>query len=103
MAVLQYEMIAERPYEFTSEEVLFEVFAQRNGIEPAGRPAARAASFAKPRACLRASPLGRRYGWGIHHDSASRVGLIPLGSEEYVTLAQDESLAQVRAMRSRRA
>ncbi|WP_298711512.1 DUF6157 family protein [Micrococcus sp. 2A] len=40
----------------------------------------REAFFAKSQACLRASPLGKRHGWGLHHDAEGRVALVPLGS-----------------------
>lgn len=103
IAALQYQLIAEHPYEFTSDDVLFEVYALRNDISDDAKPAERAAFFAKDQACLRSSPLGKRYGWGVHHDAQSRVALIPLGTDQYQTLTADTSLKQVRAMRSKRA
>ena len=33
VAQQQYELIAGHPYEFTSDDVLFRVFAERNGID----------------------------------------------------------------------
>ena len=60
-------------------------------------------TFAQPRACLRASPLPKTYGWGLHYDSHGRITLHPVGSPEYVRLSQDSSLTQLRAMRSSRA
>lgn len=64
--------------------------------------AEREALFVKPQACLRSSPLTKRYGWGIHHDARSRVALIPLGSDDYRRLSEDPSIAQLTALRSRR-
>ena len=69
----------------------------------ADKPAQREAFFAKSQACLRSSPLGRRYGWGIHHDAEARVALIAVESDRYKELADDASLTHVKAMRSRRA
>ncbi len=63
IASLQHELLAERPYEMTSDDLLSEIHAIRNGITESERPAARDAFFAKPQACLRSSPLGKRYGW----------------------------------------
>lgn len=103
VAAIQYELIWEHPYELTSDDVLFEVFARRRGIEQAERAEAREAFLAKDQACLRSSPLTKRYGWGVHHDAAGRVALVPLGSERYAELASDPSLRQLRALRSRRA
>lgn len=103
VASLQYELIAQHPYEFTSDDVLFEVHAIRQGIDEGSRQEAREAFFAKPQACLRSSPLAKRYGWGIHHDAEGRIALVPLGSDEYRALAADPSLKQLAAMRSKRA
>jgi hypothetical protein len=103
VATLQYGLIADRPYEFTSDDVLFEVHAIRHSIPLEARPEARIAFFAKSQACLRASPLGKRYGWGVHHDAEGRVAVVPVESDRYRELASDPSLKQLRAMRSKRA
>lgn len=103
VAALQYALISERPYELTSDDVLFEVYATRQAIPAEKRSAAREAFFAKDQACLRSSPLAKRYGWGIHHDADSRVSLVPLGSDDYEALAADPAVRQLNAMRSKRA
>ena len=102
VAIAQYEMIAEHPYRFTSDDVIFEVFADRQGIDPADRPAERERFFAKGQPCLRSSPLGKRYGWGTHHDAEGKVAVVAVGSEEYRRFASDERMTQTRAMRSKR-
>lgn len=103
IASLQHALIVAHPYEYTSDDVLFETYAARNAVPAEERDAARAAFFAKDQACLRASPLGKRWGWGIHSDEEGRVALVPLGSDEYEEKAGDESLTQLKAMRSKRA
>lgn len=102
IAGLQFALIAEHPYEFTSDDVLFDVHATRRSLDAEERPAAREAFFARSQACLRASPLPKKYGWGIHHDAEGRVALVPVGSAQYQTLAADPHVQQRRAMRSRR-
>lgn len=101
-AWLQYDLVSRQPYALTSDDVLFQVHAIRCGIPDADRAAAREAYFGKPQACLRSSPLVRRYGWGIHHDAEGRVALVPLGSAEYARLAADPGLAQTRGMATKR-
>lgn len=103
IAALQYALISEQPYYFTSDDVLFEVHAIRQSIPAEARPVAREAFFAKDQACLRSSPLGKRYGWGIHHDAQGRVALVSSGSKEYRALSADPAMKQVKAMRSKRA
>lgn len=56
--------------------------------------------FSKPRACLRASMLPKKYGWGLHFDPD---GLIALGAE-YQAFSQGKGVAAViAAMRNKRA
>lgn len=103
VAELQHRLLSEHPYRYTSDELLFEVHAIRAGIDDADRDAARAVFLAKDQACLRSSPLGKRYGWGTHHDAEGRVALVGLGTPEYAALADDPTIEHRRAMRSSRA
>lgn len=100
--VIQYEMLSNHPYRFTQEDVLFEVFAERNQISEQERAAAREKFFSKGQPCLRTSSLGKRYGWGIHHDPQGKVAIYAVESEEYVKLMNDRGITQCKAMRSKR-
>lgn len=102
IARLQFELLTEHPYRFTSDDVLFEVAARRHHVSDADRADARVAFFSKDHACLRASPLSKRYGWGTHHDGEGRVALVAVESHEYSALLADSTLTQLQAMRSRR-
>lgn len=102
VAGLQYALLAEAPYGLSSDEVLFAVFARRKGIPEAEREEARAAFFAKPQACLRASPLVKSFGWGLHHDADGRVALVDRNSETYAVLLGDEGVTKRAGMRSKR-
>jgi hypothetical protein len=103
VAELQFKMIYDNPYKYTSDDVLFEVYAQRNGIKPADKKAARETFFSKGQACLRASPLTKRYAWGVHHNEEGKIALYPAGSAEYKKFSADKSLKQTKGMRSSRA
>lgn len=87
VAARTYLMIAEHPYEFTSGDVIFTVFAERRGIPEEERAAARTAFYSKGQACLRSSDLGKRYGWGVHADSGGRISLFGVETPEYAELA----------------
>jgi hypothetical protein len=102
IAELHYRLIAEQPFARTSDDVIFETAAVRRGIA-ANDAAARDEYFSKGQACLRSSPLSKRYGWGILHDADGRVALYPRESDEYAALAADPSLTHTKAMRNRRA
>ncbi|PZR10836.1 MAG: hypothetical protein DI536_19375 [Archangium gephyra] len=102
IASITFRLIHENPYRFTSDDVLFMVHAERKGIPEAKWDQERKAFFAKPQACLRASPLPKTYGWGIHSDERGRVALYPVESKDYKKL--EKSAATVRfAMASSRA
>jgi hypothetical protein len=101
VARLQYELLAAAPYRWTSDDLLVEVAARRTGDDDRDR--VRRELFSRPQACLRSSPLAKRYGWGLHSDAEGRVALVPLGSPEYAALAGDGATRHLRAMRSARA
>jgi hypothetical protein len=93
-------LLAARPYEMTSDDVLFEVFRLRNGVPEAERDEARAAFFSRSQACLRTCPLVKQFGWGIHHDEQGRIALYGVESADYRRLAQDKSLTVISGIRS---
>ncbi|MCD2498763.1 MULTISPECIES: DUF6157 family protein [Microbacterium] len=102
IAARQFALLHEHPYEFTSDDVIFTVYADRAGIAEEDRERAREEFFSRGQACLRSSALGKRYGWGTHHDAQGRVALVPMGSDEYAELSTSPQLRQTAAMRSRR-
>ncbi|MEL6590364.1 MAG: DUF6157 family protein [Bacteroidota bacterium] len=102
VANLQFEMVKDNPYRYTSDEVLFGVFAQRKDFTEAEMEAQRAQYFSKGQPCFRASPLSKRYGWGVHSDAEGRVAIFGADTEEYRRLAADPELKHYRAMRSKR-
>jgi len=102
IAGLQYELLRNRPYELTSDELLFEIHRRRKAIPEDELAEAREAFFAEPKACLRCSPLAKRFGWGLHHDARSRVAIYPVESEDYRRLSGQAGLQVVSAMRNRR-
>lgn len=102
IAAIQLELLRAQPYDLTSDDLLFEVYARRNAVAAADRASARAAFLGKPQACLRASPLVKKHGWGIHHDADGRVAAVAVESEAYAELKTRTDLKQTVGMRSRR-
>ncbi len=103
VANLQFEMLYERPYQFTSDDVLFSVFATRKGIPKNKLDEQRTIFFSKGQPCFRASPLTKTYGWGIHSDEHGKIAMYGVETDRYQQLAADESVAKKKAMRSKRA
>ncbi len=107
VAQRQFRMIAQNPYRYTSDEVIFAVWADRNEIPEDARDQARAEFFSKGQPCLRSSDLGKRYGWGVHSDGKGRVAIVGVDTLAYATLAdgrtrEGEAVTVVQAMRSKR-
>lgn len=103
VATIHFEMIHRHPYRYTSDDVIFQVFVLKNDVSEKEMAAERRKFFSKGQACLRCSPLTKRYGWGVHSDSEGRVALYAVGSAEYGKLAKDKALGHVKGMRSKRA
>ena len=101
IANIQFEMMVEHPYQFTSDEVIFRGYALKNQLVN-NLEQEREQFFSKGQACLRTSPLAKRYGWGIHHDADGKVALYPMESDEYQAFVKDSSVKKVKAMRSKR-
>ena len=102
VANLQFDLLAKNPYKFTSDDVLFQIYAIRNDLTEEEYATARETFFSRGQACLRSSPLGKRYGWGIHHNEEGKVALFGMETEEYQRLSSDKNLKKVKAMRSSR-
>lgn len=103
IANMQFEMIAHHPYQYTSDDVIFNAYAVKNNIPKKDQKAEREKFFSKGQACLRSSPLAKRYGWGFHHNENGKVALFAVDSKEYKKFKADTSLKQTKAMRSKKA
>lgn len=101
-ATIQFEMLSKSPYKYTSDDVLFQVYANKNDLTPEERPAAREAFFSKGQPCLRASPLTKRYGWGVHADEEGKVAIYGRESPEYEAFRARADLQHVAAIKSKR-
>lgn len=102
-ANIQFEMIIDHPYKYTSDDVLFNVYAVKNNIHKSDLKEEREKFFSKGQACMRASALTKRYGWGVHANEEGKVALYGADSDEYKKLVKDKKLQHVKAMRSKKA
>ena len=102
VAGLQFDMVYENPYKYTSDDVIFGVYAAKNKVSRNELDEEREKFFSKGQPCMRASPLGKRYGWGVHSDKDGKIAIYAVESPEYNQFATDEKLKHTRAMRSKR-
>ena len=100
VAGMQYDLISQNPYKYTSDDIFFQVFADRNGLTEVEYQQARQQFFAKGQPCFRASPLTKTYGFGIHSDSNGKVALYGMETEEYQEFLADTKIRKLKAMKS---
>ena len=100
VANIQFELLSKNPYKFTSDDILFQVFAERSDVIKSELQAAREQFFSKGQPCFRASPLTKRYGWGVHNNGEGKIALIGCETPEYKKLSADKNLKVVKAMKS---
>ncbi len=100
VATMQFELINNNPYKFTSDDVFFHVFAARNDLISSEYEAARLQFFSKGQPCFRASPLTKRYGWGVHSNNEGKIAIFGCETAEYEKLSNDNTLKVIKAMKS---
>jgi hypothetical protein len=102
IADLQFEMLKDNPYKYTSDDVLFNIYAAKNNVSEEGFDKEKSEFFSKGQPCFRSSPLPKRYGWGVHSNSEGKIAIYAMDSDEYKNLAKDRDLKHLKAMRSKR-
>lgn len=100
IAEMQYEMLVNNPYKFTSDDLFFQVFAERNDLTKAEYKQAKEQFFSKGQPCFRASPLTKTYGFGVHSDNNGKVAIYGMETEQYQIFLNDTKIKKVKAMRS---
>ena len=90
---IEFEMLINNPYVYSSDDVLYAANAERRGIS-------REDYFATIQPDFRLSPLVKRYGWGVHTNSKGKIAIYPLASAEYEKFISNASIRQFRGNRS---
>ena len=90
-ARIEYEMLLGYPYQYTSDDVLYQSNGHRRGIS-------REDFFSKNQPCFRASALCKRYGWGVHNNDKGKIAIYAVGTPDYIRLVADKSIKHISAM-----
>lgn len=88
---MQYDMIANNPYKYTSDNVFFQVFANRKDLTKDEYEQARKQFFSKGQPCLRASPLTKSYGFEVHSHNKGKIALFGKETPEYQKSKSNEN------------
>lgn len=102
VAWLQYQLLIHNPYKFTSDEIIFQIYAKRNDLTESEMEMARRLFFSKGQACFRSSPLTKIYGFGIHANNEGRMALYGRETEQYGSFIKDKTVKKIKAMRTSR-
>jgi len=92
-AQIEYEMLINNPYQYTSDDVLYASNGKRRGIS-------REDFFSKGQPCFRASALTKRYAWGVHSNKDSKIAIYAVNTADYERLSSDKNIKHMKAMRS---
>jgi hypothetical protein len=107
IATIEYKLLSSEPYAYTLAELKFATHVLHKQIPAAElkahRQQLREEFFAKPYACMRASPLTKQYGWGAHYDGQGKIAIYPVDGKEYQRFVKDKNIKKFPAMRSKRA
>lgn len=100
VAEMQFELISKNSYKLTSDDIFFQVYADRNDLTKEEYKKAREEFFSKGQPCFRASPLTKRYGFGVHSDSNGKIAIFGRETKEYEQFLSDIKIQKVKAMRT---
>ncbi len=103
---IEYELLANHPYTYTQEELLYETYVRHKQIPEqdllARGTQIRVEFYRKPQPCLRASMLPKKYGWGLHFNAEGKIALIPMESPDYESFVCGGAPNILAAMRNSR-
>ncbi len=100
IAEIQFNLLAKNPYKFTSDDIIFQTFAEKNDLPISQYKKAREQFFLKGQPCLRTSPLTKTYGFGIHNNYDGKIALYGMETEEYQNLIIDKKIKKIKALRN---
>lgn len=100
VANLQFDKLNKHPNKINSDDLIFDIYAERNEILESDLEKERIKFYSKGQPCLRTSPLAKTYGWGIYYDSNGNIRLIDSASDEYENMLQNDAIKKLPAMRN---
>ena len=102
VANLQYEFLMNNPYQYTSDDILFQVYADKQDLIEAEYVTARELFFSKGQPCFRAFPLTKKYGFGIQSNHKGQTALFGVETEQYANFVTDNTIKKVKAMHAKK-
>ena len=95
IAQLQFDLLYPNPYELTSDDLLFLVYAKQNDMFEEDLEHERSKFFSSHIDCLLHSPLVHQFGWGIHHNEQGLVSIVGKETLEYKRFSSDVDIQKI--------
>ena len=92
VAEMQFDLVLKNPHKYISDDIIFQVYADRNDLTNAEHKQAREQFFSKGQPCFRASPLTKRYGFGVYSDKNGKVAIFGRETKEYEQFVNDTKI-----------
>ncbi|WP_188455134.1 DUF6157 family protein [Virgibacillus oceani] len=102
IASIEYDILKQNPYKYTQKDVQFKTYLIKNQIDSDQLDELREQFFVKPKACFRASPLVKKYGWGLHYDDEGKIAIYDVKSEAYEKFLSTDTITILKGMRLKR-
>lgn len=106
IAGIEYELLTSKPYKLNHEQLIYEVYIRKNNfplpIDALDEAEIKRQLFVKGHACLRASPLTKKFGFGAHYNDEGYIAIYPVDSPEYGAFLENDLIEKIPAMRSSR-
>ncbi len=97
---MQFELLFQNPYKYTSDDVFFQIYAERNKITTSEQKEARLQFFSKGQPCFRASQLTKCYGFGVHSDSEGKIAIYGKETDEYNQFITNLNVQKIKALKT---
>ena len=106
IARIEYQLLTSKPYRLNHEQLIYEVHIRKNNfpqpIDALDEAEIKRQLFTKGHACLRASPLTKKFGFGAHYNNDGYIAIYPVDSPEYAAFVENDLVEKIPAMRSSR-
>lgn len=92
-------LIAKHSYKYTSDDILFQIYAFRNDLSNTEYKQAREEFFSKGQPCFCTSPLTKAYGFGVHNNNSGKIAIYGMVTPEYQKYLLDTKTRKLKAMK----
>lgn len=105
MHIVVYELLLGNPYGHNHEQLVFEshiIHKKLGDLSREEKEVLWEKLMKRTHACLRTSPLTKKYGYGAHYDAVGNIALYPAESMVYKKFVKDKDIEKIPAMKNKK-